>query len=169
VIDISAEPRPAQKTAQPKSAGVKQIKTIRPSKHTHQDGISELMFDVAGVGSSDFRQRTVWRYRLKVNDDYVFELTRYDKFAMAKPGAAQSRIPIETQWDASIYHTSWDSVFGENDLLRPGTTAKWDPALETFFPTDAGDFEQRHSSGLHKLTDAVRGITKCMNEAMPYA
>lgn len=73
-------------------------------------------------------QKTTFRYCLKAQTNYIFELSRYDEYNGDDP-----RYPSSTQWAASFYDREWDIRFGENARLGIGHSASWNPHVKPFF------------------------------------
>ncbi|KAL8739055.1 MAG: hypothetical protein Q9181_000237 [Wetmoreana brouardii] len=84
-------------------------------------------------------QKTTFKYCLKAQPRYVFELSRYDEYNGNSPWH-----PSSTQWAASFYDRDWDDTFGENAKLGVGEAASWNPHINPFFrPIDP---EAKHAS-----------------------
>ncbi|KAL9587285.1 MAG: hypothetical protein Q9212_000332 [Teloschistes hypoglaucus] len=73
-------------------------------------------------------QKTTFRYSLKAQPQFVFELTRYDEYNGDDPC-----LPSSTQWAAIFYDREWDENLGENTKLGVGEAASWTPQVNPFF------------------------------------
>lgn len=92
---------------------------------------------------STFQQKTALRYRLAHHPEWEFEIARYDNYGNPK----SENVPVETNWGATLYNTSWDSILTANSTLGIGETAGWDPRLETFFPSRNGTADMEGQGG----------------------
>lgn len=73
-------------------------------------------------------QKTTFRYSLKAQPKFLFELSRYDEYNGENPW-----LPSSTQWAASFYDREWERTLGENEKLGVGEEASWDPQIDPFF------------------------------------
>ena len=99
---------------------------------------------------SAFQQKTALRYRLAEHSEWEFEIARYDSYGNAK----NESIPVETNWDATLYNTNWDLILGTNSTLGIGEAAPWSPVLETFFPSQPG------TAGMGAVGGTDPGVTE---------
>ncbi|CAD6569863.1 MAG: hypothetical protein ASARMPREDX12_003112 [Alectoria sarmentosa] len=91
--------------------------------------------DLPGVlQPSAFQQKTALRYRLAQQPEWEFEIARYDNYGDPK----NENVPVETNWGATLYDSNWDSTLTANSTLGIGEAARWEPRLETFFPSRPG-------------------------------
>ena len=111
---------------------------------------------------SAFQQKTALRYRLAHQSEWEFEIARYDNYGDPKA----ENVPVETNWGASLYNTRWDSTLTANSTLGIGEAARWDPKLETFFPSPSragtADLEEVHGAnpGVTEFFKNMEVVTK---------
>ena len=109
---------------------------------------------------SAFQQKTALRYRLTHQPEWEFEIARYDSYGNPK----SENIPAETNWGATLYNKSWDSVLTANSTLDIGESAGWDPKLETFFPPKPGNADVRAveetDPGVTDFLEVVGAVSK---------
>ena len=101
-----------------------------------------------------FEQKTSYRYRLIHNNDYVFELARYDVYGDPK----DEGLPVHTSWAASLYNREWDSTLAGNAELSIGQSADWNPGLRTFFPSH-GSADKGPDPGVVDFLSTVEMVT----------
>lgn len=87
----------------------------------------KLFFGAPTFPVDSFEQKTALRYRLKNHSAWLFEISRYDTYAV------DALLPSNTQWGATFWNSDWDSTLAENANLSIGQAATWDPKLSTFF------------------------------------
>ncbi|SLM39900.1 hypothetical protein LPUS_10560 [Lasallia pustulata] len=115
----------------------------------------------------NFVQKTTWQYRLKKENAYIFEITRYDSFTESRSNAMAedpSKV-MRTRWGASLYNTAWDSTFSENASLILGEMAKWDPRLETFFPWSMSIGISEANAGFRDFLQKVDAVAEALDES----
>ena len=101
-----------------------------------------------------FEQKTSYRYRLIHNNDYVFELARYDVYGDPK----DEDLPVHTSWAVSLYNREWDSTLAGNAELSIGQSADWNPGLRTFFPSH-GSADKGPDPGVVDFLSTVEMVT----------
>ncbi len=101
---------------------------------------------------SAFQQKTALRYRLAHQSEWEFEIARYDNYGDPK----NENVPVETNWGASLYNTRWDSTLMANSALGIGEAARWNPELETFFPSPS----RPGTADLEEVNGADPGVTE---------
>jgi len=103
-------------------------------------GKPRLMFEIPPFHDLqvNFHQTATWRYRLKVDRSYTFEVIRVDMYRVGNTSrsAASNQAHISSQWGFKLWSTSWDEVFSENLTLQLGSKASWSPTLNTLFRTN---------------------------------
>ena len=111
-------------------------------------------------------QKTAWQYRLKNENAYTFEIARYDTFSgsYSKTTARTPSSSMTTRWGASLYSKAWDTTFSENASLAIGETAKWNPALETFFPEGILTGTSGANAGFHNFLQDVHAVAEVLDE-----
>ena len=106
---------------------------------------------------SAFQQKTALRYRLADQPEWCFEIARYDSYGDPK----NVNVPVETNWGATLYNTNWDSVLTANSTLGIGEAARWEPKLETFFPSRPGTADMEEGDpGVTEFVKTVEVVTK---------
>ena len=111
-------------------------------------------------------QKTAWLYRLKNENAYTFEIARYDTFSGSYSNTT-ARTPsssMTTRWGASLYSKAWDTTFSENASLVIGEMAKWNPALETFFPESILTGTSGANAGFHNFLQDVHAVAEVLDE-----
>lgn len=150
------------------------IKLMPATKNSVHSSSTELMFDIAScdIRLTDFYQRTTWRFRIKTNSAYVFEVARLDRFESVVARDTLStqqqvrtsyRQPVGTEWEACIFRSEWEELFAENLVLKTGQCASWKPFLDTFFPPDQG---KRVSAGFDEFVDIVQTVATGLSEVV---
>lgn len=115
---------------------------------------------------SAFQQKTALRYRLAHQSEWEFEIARYDNYGDSK----NENVPVETNWGASLYNTRWDSTLTANSALGIGEAARWDPTLETLFPSPSkpgtADLEgvDGANPGVTEFFKSVEVVTKFIDD-----
>ncbi|KAL8870223.1 MAG: hypothetical protein Q9174_003682 [Haloplaca sp. 1 TL-2023] len=75
-----------------------------------------------------FEQKTSFRWSLKLQPQFIFELSRNDEYNGENPW-----LPSSTQWAATLHDREWDRKLGANETLDVGEEAEWDPQIDHFF------------------------------------
>ena len=127
---------------------------------TLAEGVTELVFKLPPLPYTAFYQKTIWRYRLKANGDYVFCLSKLDVFDLKVAG----RVPIRSEWEASLEHESWAETFSQNYMLPMGEKSKWDPSLASFFPAGMGYDPTMRNPGFKEFVGYVNMVTKSLSK-----
>jgi hypothetical protein len=143
------------------------VKIRRFTGVDYSKGESELIFEFPDrpAGRMGFHQKTAWRYRLRPDSDYVLEVTRYDKFPLAKPRSSAGRVkPSATEWGALVFHESWGSIFAENATLELGERAAWKTSVETFFPKHRDSQRNGNDAGFLDFLDMVKALVDLLNQ-----
>lgn len=114
---------------------------------------------------SGFQQKTALRYRLVHQPEWEFEIARYDNYGDPK----NENVPVETNWGATLYNTTWDHILTANSTLGIGEGAKWDPKLDTFFPSrpgtaDTGEADPRVTEFFKNVEVVTRFIDSIKKE-----
>ena len=145
------------------------MEALRRSDASVQPGSTELMFKFPALPrKKDFYQRTQWKFYAKTNSNYVFLLSRLDRFVLVeKPGltAATLRRPVATEWEASIHDERWDEMLGQNAALGLAERASWDPSIARFFPSEDGS-TQGSRKGFADFVDCVTKVCYGLSSAM---
>ncbi|KAL8736253.1 MAG: hypothetical protein Q9166_000408 [cf. Caloplaca sp. 2 TL-2023] len=113
-------------------------------------------------------QKTSFRYCLKAQPKFIFEISRYDTYD--EYNAVNPRLPNSTQWAVSLFDREWDSKLIENARLGVGHSASWDPYDNPFFEAidpcqsrepDAGfkDFLV-HAQAIGNLLDGLKATSQ---------
>ena len=102
-----------------------------------------------------FEQKTSYKYRLKDNNEYVFEIARYDVYGDPK----DENTPVHTSWAASLYNREWDAIFADNSERDIGQSAHWDPRLATFFPAHGSSVDKGADPGVVEFLSTVDMVT----------
>lgn len=107
-------------------------------------------------------QKTTFRYSLKAQPSFIFELSRYEEYNGDDP-----RFPSSTQWAASLYDRDWEINLSENAGLGIGHSASWNPHARPFFQTMHGSTSKgpyagftnffRHVQAIAGFLDKVKG------------
>ncbi|KAI4258248.1 MAG: hypothetical protein LQ352_001301 [Teloschistes flavicans] len=100
-------------------------------------------------------QKSTFRYSLKAQPQFIFELTRYDEYNGDNPW-----LPSSTQWAAIFYDRGWDEKLGENAKLGVGEAASWTPQVEPFFKHSIGSATRSSEEG---FTDFLLHMESIMN------
>ena len=133
-----------------------------PSSSSSSPGESGgLRFRFSASEDVVFRQKTAWRYRLRANNSYIFEVARYDTFGPCPPYVIGQ--PFSTEWGASVYNLTWDETLSANASLRIGLNAKWNPTLGTFFPTNNGSHCSESGHGFADYLHGVNSLVEFFN------
>lgn len=115
-------------------------------------GQTRLMFQIPPFRDlqANFHQTATWRYRLKVETSFIFEISRVDIFAVGNNSrsTASNKAHISSQWGFRLWSTTWDEVFAENLALQVGSMASWSPTLSTLFRSSPGTSRRDPRSGL---------------------
>ena len=145
------------------------VDLIPPTRDTQMaNGSTELMFKFSRDSSESndhfFRQKTAWRYRLRGNGPYVFEIARYDRFNLRS--MPWGREPCEpAQWGFSLWCDTWDESFGENVGLELGEHATWRPTLDTFFPQISSTSSGNHP-GFSDYLKILQAIVHTLGQSL---
>jgi len=146
------------------------VHLLAPSSSALEIGGTELMFAIPRQDeipnmNFHFQQKTAWRYRLQVNGAYVFEIARYDTFALGRtaPGHPR-REPLNTQWGFSLWCVAWDEKLSENAALKIGGHASWTPSLGEFFPTSYGSKSTGPNPGFSDYLKMLERIVQVLGE-----
>ncbi|KAL9124773.1 MAG: hypothetical protein Q9217_005926 [Psora testacea] len=107
--------------------------------------------------SSEFEQKTSYRYRLVPNSAWMFEIARYDCYG------AHDDMPVTTNWGASMWNTDWDTVLTKNSGLTIGEVADWHPSLSTFF-TSEGTSSIDPEAGVSEFLQTVQMVNDFLDE-----
>lgn len=108
---------------------------------------------------SSFEQKTSLRYRIVDNSDWMFEFARYDQFGGTNPD-----VPTSTSWGASFWNSEWDRTLGTNAALKIGEAPKWDPQLDTFFPSSRRtSSDSREAAGLREFLGNTKAIVELLD------
>ncbi|KAL8693382.1 MAG: hypothetical protein Q9218_001774 [Villophora microphyllina] len=99
-------------------------------------------------------QKTTFKYSLKAQPQFVFELSRYDEYNGDNPW-----LPSSTQWAAIFYDREWDEKLGENAKLGIGQAASWTPHGNPLFKPNntsaTGSSEEGFKGFLHHTKSVV--------------
>ena len=107
-----------------------------------------------------FEQKTSYKYRLVHNNDYVFEIARYDVYGDAK----DENMPVHTSWAATLYNREWDSTLAGNSELGIGQSADWNPRLATFFPGHVSSADKGLDPGVVEFLSTVEMVTAFVDD-----
>ena len=99
-----------------------------------------------------FEQKTALRYRLKNNPVWIFEIARYDTYAVS------ATLPKSTQWGATFWNGDWDTTLAEHSSLNIGQAATWDPQLSTFFKPGYGSASTEEDAGLWEFLRNLQAV-----------
>ena len=111
-----------------------------------------------GLRVLSFEQKTSFRYRIRNQNQWMFEFSRYDLY----PGNLHGASP-KTQWGATFWNSEWDRVLKENSKAEIGNGANWDPEVETFFPShDAAG--KADAQGLKEFLERTKTIAEVLDE-----
>lgn len=115
----------------------------------------------------NFVQKTAWQYRLKNENAYTLEITRYDLFSESRPHNTAKDLSkaMRTRWGASLFNRAWDTTLSENASLSLGEMAKWDSKLETFFPWSISTGIAEANAGFHDFLHNVNAVAEAMEES----
>ena len=102
-----------------------------------------------------FEQKTSYKYRLKHNTEYIFEIARYDVYGDPK----DENTPVNTSWAATLYNREWDATLASNSELGIGQSADWNPRLATFFPAHGASVEKGLDPGVIEFLSIVEMVT----------
>ena len=102
-----------------------------------------------------FEQKTSYKYRLKHNTEYVFEIARYDIYGDPK----DENTPVHSSWAATLYNREWDATLAGNSELDIGQSADWNPRLATFFPARGPSVDKGPDPGVVKFLSIVEMVT----------
>ncbi len=116
-----------------------------------------LFFEVQSFPIESFEQKTALRYRLKNHSSWLFEISRYDSYAVNEP------LPSSTQWGATFWNSKWDAVLAENANLSIGQAAAWDPKLSTFFEAGYGSAGMPLDAGFCEFIQNLRFILEVLD------
>ena len=148
------------------------VHLVAPSPSALEIGGTELMFEIPGRGDFPnidyyFQQKTAWRYRLQVNGAYVFEIARYDTFALGRtaPGHPR-REPLNTQWGFSLWCVAWDEKLSENAALKIGEHATWTPSLNGFFARSYSSKSTGSNPGFSDYSKMLERIVVVLGKAI---
>ena len=114
-----------------------------------------------------FEQKTSYKYRLKDDTDYIFEIARYDVYGNPR----DENTPVHTSWAATLYNREWDATLAGSSELGIGQSAKWDPRLATFFPAHGSSVDKGPDPGLVKFlstVDMVTAFTDSLRKEAPH-
>lgn len=112
--------------------------------------------DFAGaMRPKSFEQKTSYKYRLVHNNDYVFEIARYDVYGNPR----DEDTPVHTSWAAILYNREWDSTLAGNSELGIGQSADWNSRLATFFPGHGSSADIRLDPGVVDFLSTVEMVT----------
>ncbi|MCJ1243698.1 hypothetical protein MMC30_000895 [Trapelia coarctata] len=147
------------------------VQLLAPSSSALEIGGTELMFEIPGREQFpnmdyDFQQKTAWRYRLQANGAYVFEIARYDKFALGRTPKQTGREPVFTQWGFSLWCVGWDEKLSENAALKIGEHANWTPSLEEFLPTSYQSQSTGPNAGFSDYLKMLQRIVEVLGKAI---
>ena len=104
---------------------------------------------------TSFEQKTSYKYRLKDNTEYVFEIARYDVYGNPN----DENTPVYTSWAATLYNCEWDATLAGSSELGIGQSAEWNPRLATFFPAHGSSVDKGPDSGFVKFLSIVDMVT----------
>ena len=102
-----------------------------------------------------FEQKTSYRYRLVHNNDYIFEIARYDVYGDPE----DENTPVHTSWAATLHNREWDSTLAGNPELSIGQSADWNPSLATFFPGHSPSADRGPDPGVVDFLSTVEMVT----------
>ena len=148
------------------------VTALRSSKEARPQGFTELMFGIPRKVDFPrvhhyFQQKTAWRYRLAANTAYVFEITRYDRFALDdKKPTKTSRKPITTQWGFSLWCVVWNEKLIANMNYRSGFDVPWKPTVENFFPPNRRSTSTERSSGFDDYLHNMQAVVDFLSETL---
>jgi hypothetical protein len=145
------------------------VQLLPTSPGVPEIGGTKLIFDIPGREQfpnidHHFQQKTTWRYRLHGNGAYIFEVARYDKFALSRKHP--SREPLSTQWGFSLWCVGWDEKLSGNATLRIGEHATWTPSLEEFFPENYHSESTGLAAGFTDYIKILERIVQVLGKAM---
>lgn len=122
---------------------------------------------LANLPVDNFVQKTAWRYRLKTENTYTLEITRYDSFSEAHSNttAKDPSKVTRTRWGASLYNRAWDTTLSENANMVLGEMAKWDSTLETFFPRSISKSLAEANAGFHEFLQNVDAVAAALEDS----
>ena len=122
---------------------------------------TDLLFEFPTTAIKGFYQQSMWRFRLKANKSFVFEVIRNDHFDTTKSRSSPAgKRPACSEWYAQVYHDCWDEVFGDNYTLKVGRSASWVPSIDTFFPLTLETKPSIATSGLAEFEGHMREIIR---------
>lgn len=143
------------------------VTVMQPSGLVDNEGGTELMFNFPAMKDMTFSQKTAWRYRMKANHKYTFEMARYDFFDVKRDiSTVGNRVPRQSKWGASVWREDWDELFSQNASLRIGEHATWDPALNAFFPKSIGTRSDDADIGFSQYLDMVQSIVDLLSPTL---
>ena len=114
-----------------------------------------------------FEQKTSYKYRLKHNTEYVFEIARYDVYGDSK----DENTPVHTSWAATLFNCEWDATLAGNSELDIGQSGDWNPRLATFFPAHGSSVDKGPDPGVVKflsIVDMVTAFTDSLKKEAPH-
>lgn len=151
-----------------------QVAPIAPTEVSNIPGMAELMFKFPRLEKGmSFYQRTRWKFFAKSNINYVFEISRLDRFQKAAQGSygthasEEMKIPTETEWEACVYDERWAEIFGQNTALSIGEAAGWDASIATFFPPKRRGY-QGAETAFGEFANLVTKVCHGLSETKPW-
>lgn len=102
-----------------------------------------------------FSQKTIWRFNLRANPEFVFEVARYESFGSLSRQFQLATTSPRVAWGASLCHRSWSEILASNAALGVGEKAQWGPDIETFFPPNPRGGEEGFSDYIRNVSALV--------------
>ncbi|KAI4841814.1 hypothetical protein E4T45_09337 [Aureobasidium sp. EXF-8846] len=103
------------------------------------------------------REKIVWRFELKAPyAGYEVEVAKVfnKKFEPCLLGGREPVTLFEERWTVDVKHRQWSNLLSENHELRAGISAEWKADIQSWFPVESTDTNEKlkgHVELLHVL------------------
>ncbi|TIA77485.1 hypothetical protein D6C76_04714 [Aureobasidium pullulans] len=94
------------------------------------------------------REKIIWRFEMKAPYiGYEVELAKvFNKGYTPTPGAVGGREAVtsfEERWTVDVKHRQWSTQLAENHELRVGKGGEWKADIQSWFPVDSDDRQEK--------------------------
>ncbi|MCJ1314349.1 hypothetical protein MMC25_008030 [Agyrium rufum] len=114
-------------------------------------------FHLTPQGFISFKQKTAYRFRMKANPAFIFEVARYDRYS-------RDTNQIQgTDWGATLYLQDWNECFSANETMARGEKAPWEPTIARFFPLSFRNAGNDAQAGIEEHLVLVNTIVDYLN------
>ena len=103
------------------------------------------------------REKIVWKFEMKAPyAGYEVEIAKvFNKvYTPDEIGGREHETTFEERWTVDVKHRQWSSLLSENHELRAGMGAQWKADIQSWFPVESNDTNEKlkgHVELLHAL------------------